>query len=372
MSNNLSYRPTWQQKLVRAFLRGAGRLLLPLLARVQVNGREHFPARGPLLVVGNHDAIMEVVLMAVIPPWPVEMLGVGDIPPDPTFAPIVHAYGYIPVQRGRFDRRALNQALSVLEQGGVVGIFPEGGIWQTGVKEARRGAAWLSYQAQAPLLPVGFGGLKGAFSKMLRLQRPRMTMNIGQLLPPVQLPAGRARKKSLEAAASTIMARITALIPPEYRQQEAAPAQESFELQVQVQDSQGQPVAWPPELALQHGPAVSLFFYRPVLLDIFARNLRRPVGPLLRLDENPPPQALAEALQEILQYLQHENPYLLTYRFGQQQGAEMQQGLQELEKLAAWAAASGYQMQITPIHRYRMPGSAETVVEHSPDSAHRM
>lgn len=372
MQQDAPFRPSWQQKLARAFLRGGGRLLLPLLTRLQVDGREHFPARGPLLVVGNHDAIMEVALMAVIPPWPVEMLGVGDIPPDPTFAPIIHAYGYIPVQRGRFDRSALQQALAVLARGGVVGIFPEGGIWQTGVKEARRGAAWLSHQAQAPLLPVGFGGLKGAFSKMLRLQRPRITMNVGELLPPVQLPAGRARKASLEAAADTIMARITALIPAEYRQQEAAPEAETFELQVQVYDPQGRQVSAPPELALEHGPAASLFFYRPVLLDIFARNLRRPVEPLLRLAEQPAPQALAAALQEILQYLQDENPYLLTYRFGQGMGADMQRGLQELQALAAWADAAGCQLHITPIRRYRLPGDTQMHVERDPGAAHRL
>ena len=72
-----------RRRVIRAGLRGLGRLLVAGLTRTQISGQERFPPHGPLIVVGNHIATMEVVLMAVCTPWHVEMLGTGDIAPPP-------------------------------------------------------------------------------------------------------------------------------------------------------------------------------------------------------------------------------------------------------------------------------------------------
>jgi 1-acyl-sn-glycerol-3-phosphate acyltransferase len=109
-------------------MRSLGRALLPVLTRTTIRGQEHFPEGGPLLVVGNHVAAMEVVLMVVYAPWQIELLGPGDLPPPPWMHAVAGLYGYTPIRRGSADRDALRKALDVLEQGGVVGIFPGGGI----------------------------------------------------------------------------------------------------------------------------------------------------------------------------------------------------------------------------------------------------
>ena len=118
-----------RRRLRRSALRWIGRGLLPLLTRTQISGREHFPAHGPLIVVGNHIAAMEVVLMVVYAPWQMELLGPGDVPPPPLMDAIARTHSYIAINRGNLDRRALTQALDVLRQDGILGMFPEGGIW---------------------------------------------------------------------------------------------------------------------------------------------------------------------------------------------------------------------------------------------------
>lgn len=45
--------------MIRQALRILARVLMPLLADVRITGRENFPDKGPLLVVGNHTAAME-------------------------------------------------------------------------------------------------------------------------------------------------------------------------------------------------------------------------------------------------------------------------------------------------------------------------
>ncbi|NOG52109.1 MAG: 1-acyl-sn-glycerol-3-phosphate acyltransferase [Chloroflexi bacterium] len=160
------------------------------------------PPKGPLILVGNHIAIIEVGMMMTYTPYPLEVMAAGDIPLDPRYRWMADLWGFIPIKRGSMDRGGMNMALDVLEQGGVVGLFPEGGIWETTIRQARQGVAWLSSKANAPIVPIGFGGIEGALTKMLRFERPRMTMNIGQPIPPIRTDVpGRARKDVLQEGA---------------------------------------------------------------------------------------------------------------------------------------------------------------------------
>jgi 1-acyl-sn-glycerol-3-phosphate acyltransferase len=338
---------------------------MPLLTRTEIRGRERFPREGPLLVVGNHIAAMEVVLMVIYAPRQLELLGPGDLPPHGAIGAIAGFYGFTGVLRGQPDRSALTKMLGVLRQGGVVGLFPEGGIWDTGPREAKRGVAWLSQQAQAPVLPIGFGGVKGALDEMFRLKRPRLSMNVGQLMPPVQCPRGKGRKACLQAAATEILDAVMDLVPASERPDQVEPLDERFELEVTVRDREGEKVAVPEHLALAHGEALCKFFYRPALLNIFYKDVHLPVDALKDLGEERDPRRIAGALQAILGYLD-KNPYFFTYRFGREGGGAMGEGIRELHALVVWAVEAGASVQIRATRRYYLPGGDEEVVETDP------
>jgi 1-acyl-sn-glycerol-3-phosphate acyltransferase len=183
--------PYPRRRVARFVLRGAARLLIALLTRLKVLGMENFPRSGPLILAGNHVGVMEAVLMAALSPRQVEFLGTGDIPFDPNYARIVEAYGLIPINRGNLDRDAIQKSVDVLRQGGVLGIFPEGGIWDPARMEAQLGVALISQRANAPVLPIGFGGMRGALVNALKLKRPRLEMRVGELIPPATTPDQR-------------------------------------------------------------------------------------------------------------------------------------------------------------------------------------
>jgi 1-acyl-sn-glycerol-3-phosphate acyltransferase len=379
---NESYSIAYPRRQVaRGALRLVARALLPLLSRTEVTGREHFPEGGPLLVVGNHIAAMEVVLMVTYAPWTIELLGPGDIPPPPAMHAIARLHGYIPIYRGSPDRGALTQALEVLEQGGVVGLFPEGGIWDTGDKPAKRGVAWLSHRAQAPILPIGFGGVEGALTALLRLQRPRLSMSVGTVMPPVTLEEGAPRKDALRQAAARVMGEVERLIPPGDRMQHPTLRDERFELHLSLHDASGAEVALPPERAIAHAAALCKVFYRPAILDIWEHDLHMPVAALRHMeadrlrsaDDRPgdnDPAGLAAALDHVLRYVQETNPGFLSYRFGMREGAAMAAGLEELRALARWAAAAGHTLSVTMVRRYTLTDREGEIVEHSPGQAH--
>jgi 1-acyl-sn-glycerol-3-phosphate acyltransferase len=355
-------------------LRAAGRLLVPALSRLEITGMANFPRHGPLLVVGNHLATLEVVLMVVYAPQPPEMLGASDIGPPPWMDAITRVYGFISVNRGNFDRAAMTQALDVLRQGGTLGIFPEGGVWDPGAMEAKRGVAWLSYHTGAPVLPIGFGGIEGALDAALKLKRPTLTMNVGKPLPAVTLPQGTRRREGLQAAADRILLEIEALIPEAYREQRPEIVDERFELHLTATDASDHEVAIPASNELSrpglHADALCKLLYRPWMLHIFAKDLHLPIAPLEHLRDSPDPADLAQALDPILDYVTTQNPGFFTYRFGHRWGIAMEAGLRDLQAVARWAASHGLRLEVRPIRRYRIAGQDEEIVETQPGAAH--
>jgi len=355
-----------RKPILRGTLRLMGRGLMSLLTRPTVNGLENLPKNGPLILVGNHVAMLEAVMMVLYVPWLIELLGTGEIPMDPRYAPLINTYGYIPIRRGEMDRDALNGALDVLRQNGVVGIFPEGGIWESAMKRGRTGVAWLSYQANAPIVPIGFGGVDGAIKAVIQLKRPRLVMNIGEVIPPVRPDVdGKSRKEALQDAANMIMQRIEALIPEEDKRRWNRIRDERFELKLTIQKSDNTSIDLPDELHFTRPDMLSKFFHRPLMLDVFFRNLKLPVGALQRLDTEHNPKQIADAAEAILGYLE-TNPHFLTYRFGYDEGSAMKHGIEQLHVIGRWAEKQGYQLFITPIRRYRRRGSDEEIVEDKP------
>lgn len=358
--------------VIRFIMRMVGRVLMALLTRTTITGRENWPKKGPLIVVGNHIAIVEVMMMAVHAPWQIEMIGTGDIPIDPRFAFLANLWGFIPVKRGSVDRDEMRLPMDIIKQNGIVGIFPEGGIWETSLKKARTGVAWLSYRTETPVLPIGFGGMKGALQAALKFRRPRLVMNIGTLIPPIQVKVdGRSRKEALEDGANLVMAHVADLIPEAEKRTWKTIRDERFDFEVTLvfTNDRGEPETV--HKPLTHAQAIGKFFHRPVLLDVMARNMRLPVKPLQRLDHEHNAQALTDALDTAIGFLD-SHPQFLNYRFGYDEALAMYNGIQELRDLMREATKQGYQVTLKPIRRYREPDSGQEIIQTAPGAMHEM
>lgn len=113
---------------------GVGLRLLELYAlvvhRVRVLGGEHRPRGtgvGPLIVVANHTAGVDPILVQCVCPFEVRWLMARDMMVASAEA-IWRWLAVIPVSRSARDAGGTREALRHLEAGGVIGIFPEGGI----------------------------------------------------------------------------------------------------------------------------------------------------------------------------------------------------------------------------------------------------
>jgi len=191
------------------------RLLCRVFFRLKVEGQENIPESGPLVVVFNHTAALDVVLLAVLP---FEIVGFGAYAHRSNiFLRIGKALDHlIFVRRGEVDREALRLALAVLGSGRVLLISPEGTRTPEGVLiEAKPGAAYLALRAGGvPLLPIGLVGCKDALRGLLRLRRPEITIIVGEALTLDFPPNGQVRVEDLRKVThKQIMPRIADLLP---------------------------------------------------------------------------------------------------------------------------------------------------------------
>jgi hypothetical protein len=228
--------------------------------------------------------------------------------------------------------------------------------------------AWLSYHAQAPILPIGFGSTQGALRKMFAFERPTLKMNVGQVIPPIQTKYRKSRKQHFQDEANRIMDAVWKLIPEEDRVQEQTTKNEEFELQVEVKNQDGAFVQIPSELELQHGVALCKLTHRKRLITNFIQNLNMPeVTPLTQLVDQPGIDEIITATRSIMDHLEHGNPFYFTYRYGQREGKAMEQGICELHQLALWVKENNFILKVIPIRRFKVIETGEEVVLNRPE-----
>lgn len=187
-------------------------LLVPLsrLAfRPTIEGREHVPRRGAVILAANHLSFLDSFVIPLFAPRPVVFLakdeyftgtGVKGWLSRTTLTGI----GAVGVPRGahRAAQAALETALGQLAEGRAFGIHPEGSRSRDGrLYRGRTGVAWLAFASGAPVVPVAVIGTDRIQPIGARLPRPgRITVRFGEPLrfaPPTG-SAGRARRQATD------------------------------------------------------------------------------------------------------------------------------------------------------------------------------
>lgn len=140
---------------------GTVRLLAKGLWNVKTTGLEHIPPDGPAILTPNHLAFCDSVFVPAVLPRRMWYVGKGEYMNDWKTRYIFPAFGMIPIDRtgGKQAMAALDTAARVLQGGNLFGIYPEGTRSRDGeLHKGRTGAARLSVQCNAPIIPVGIKG----------------------------------------------------------------------------------------------------------------------------------------------------------------------------------------------------------------------
>jgi 1-acyl-sn-glycerol-3-phosphate acyltransferase len=214
-------KQTRMQKIVRQLIHLLCRVLIFLLTKREVKGRDNVPEQGPLLVATNHLGMADQYFIAVNIKRRMMYMAKEELFRHRPISLLVQAFGAFPVRRGLIDRRSLGQANQILNSGLALFMFPEG----TRSKDAKlqpafTGSALIALDNNVPILPIGITGLenvsKGPLWWIVHRYQVTVGINIGR---PFYLPVqkGKITKEKLRDMADFIMERIAELLPPEYR-----------------------------------------------------------------------------------------------------------------------------------------------------------
>lgn len=200
------------------FLHRLAWLALRLLTRIEVHGVEHIPATGATLMIMNHLHWLDPIIGVAVIQRPAVMFTAEKWEHKPVIGNVLRwSQRVIFVVRGELDRRALSQALEVLERGEMLGVAPEGTRSKTGaLQQAHDGAAYLVSRSGAAVAPVAAYGQEQAERQWKRLRRPHIVVRVGEPFHFEDTP-NKARSRDLPPYTEEMMRRLAELLPPGYR-----------------------------------------------------------------------------------------------------------------------------------------------------------
>lgn len=135
-------------------------LLAPILKfflRIKVVGGENEPKDGRYLVLSNHTAALDPVIIRTSVHRPISYMGKKELFKIPGLSLLLRCLGAFPVDRSGADVGAVKTSIRLLKEGRWVGMFPQGtrhpgeNPRETSVKS---GAAMIAYRAEADILPI--------------------------------------------------------------------------------------------------------------------------------------------------------------------------------------------------------------------------
>ncbi len=193
--------------------------LLRILTHTEVEGLEHVPDEGPYLLLTNHLHWLDPPALMAAFPYRGYVFAAAKREKHWFFGPLFRSLDAIWVHRGEVDRKALRQALGVLQGGGVLGLAPEGTRSHTGaMQRGRGGAAYFAYRTGANVVPVVVTGQEHAVSALKKLRRARIHIVFGPPFAPPPVPSGeRASAADIRDFTDEIMYHLAAMLPPKYR-----------------------------------------------------------------------------------------------------------------------------------------------------------
>ncbi|MDM7999745.1 MAG: lysophospholipid acyltransferase family protein [Dehalococcoidia bacterium] len=194
---------------------------LRFLCSYEHSNRKRKLPDGPLIVVSNHLSWLDIPLIGLGIPRQIAFIAKKEYFHSPFHRRLVDLYGGFTVDRGAVDGTALKKAFEILDQGGCLGIFPEGTRSKTfQLQQGHVGTAFIALHKNVYILPIGIYGtekIRHKFESITHiLYRPKVVVNIGE---PFKLPDvhGHPTRRDREVGTEIIMRKIAELLPESYR-----------------------------------------------------------------------------------------------------------------------------------------------------------
>lgn len=199
--------------------------LLRLIFRPWVRGMENIPANGAAILASNHLSFSDSIFLPLQSRRPVVFLAKSEYFTGKGVKGALTRWffkstGQLPIDRsgGKASEASLNTGLSVLSQGLVLGIYPEGTRSPDGkLYRGRTGIARMALESKVPVIPVAMIDTEKVQPIGKRLPRiRRVGIVVGQPLDFSRFDGMEGDRIVLRAVTDEIMYELAKLSGQEY------------------------------------------------------------------------------------------------------------------------------------------------------------
>ena len=170
-----------------------------LLYRARAIGAANVPRTGPVILAPNHFSQWDHFFAGVFLRRKVRFMAKSQLFSNPLIEWIFFHGGAFPIRRGHHDEEAFKTAYTILERGGCMLMYPEGGRSRTGgLGEPRPGVGRIALQSGVPVVPVAIHGSLGV-RKWRKFGSPKVTVQFGEPMT-FDVVAEPTREQQMEVA----------------------------------------------------------------------------------------------------------------------------------------------------------------------------
>ncbi|MCI7559005.1 MAG: 1-acyl-sn-glycerol-3-phosphate acyltransferase [Clostridium sp.] len=152
-------------------VRTLGYPIFLLLYRPEFEGRNNIPKSGSVILAGNHTNNLDAAIMIAGPKRVVHMLAKKELFKSKISNAFFRSMGCIPVDRKIHDENAKSEAIKVLKNNEVIGIFPEGTVNRTNdiILPFKYGAVSFAKKTGAYIVPFTITGKYKLFRRNIKI-----------------------------------------------------------------------------------------------------------------------------------------------------------------------------------------------------------
>lgn len=148
-----------------------GTPLFRLIYSPRSYGKNNIPKNGSVILAGNHTSVLDALIMVSTPKRTVHMMAKKELFESKFTNFFFRSMGCIPVNRSIHDKDAKNEAVEVLKNNEVLGIFPEGTVNKTNeiVLPFKYGAVSFAKKTNAYIVPFAITGKYKIFRRSIKI-----------------------------------------------------------------------------------------------------------------------------------------------------------------------------------------------------------
>ena len=195
-------------RVLRVFFWVVFHTLWPL----RIKGVENVPREGAAIIVCNHLSLVDPFVVGYGANRLVSFMGKEELFSTPVVGFLIRKVGAFPVDRSRRDPTSMRVALTVLKEGELLGMFPEGTRSTSGeMLEMRTGAARLAARTRTPIIPASVHNTNKGMPPGKMIRPARIGITFGPSFELTELYDRNDKGEAMERALATIKERIEAL-----------------------------------------------------------------------------------------------------------------------------------------------------------------